>query len=398
MMTRLWKHVSFVVTLFGAVAFCEATEALQKPESAEALAWRFGLTQVYQQNVRGGASTKSRHGRYAGSYAFEGEVDLEALAGATGADFYVLVEGGWPNVGSIDSPAVGSYFGVNADAVEGEWGELSELWFEQSLLDRGLLVRFGKVDLTGSFECRGCEASFDGNRYANDETAQFLNGALVNNPTIPFPDRTFGLALFGSLAQAWHMGLAVAMGDDEDTSWGSVDEGLFAIVEGSFLPERRWGGAVAQAQYRVGAWCRTDETRDSEQQRGAYVSVSQPIWRGNEDCDSGHGLSLFARAGWADGPGAELADFWSFGVQYQGLWNARADDVLGLGLARGDFVRSADPGATVGSETVWELYYDVSLSSAVALSPSVQYVVDPGGDAGSDDALILALRLQITLE
>ena len=110
------------------------------------------------------------------------------------------------------------------------------------------------------------------------------------------------------------------------------------------------------------------------------------------------GASLLPERRWADGPGAELADFWSFGVEYQGLWDARADDVLGLGLARGDFVRPTDPRATVGSETVWELYYDVSLSSAVALSPSVQYVVDPGGDAGSDDALVLGLRLQIALE
>jgi hypothetical protein len=60
------------------------------------------------------------------------------------------------------------------------------------LLDGAVLIRVGKLDLTGGFECRGCPVSFDGNSFANDQTTQFLNGALVNNPTIPFPDRGLG--------------------------------------------------------------------------------------------------------------------------------------------------------------------------------------------------------------
>lgn len=70
--------------------------------------------------------------------------------------------------------------------------DITELWYEHALLDDTLRVRLGKMDITGGFECRGCPVSFDGSLYANDETGQFLNSALVNNPTIPFPDKGLG--------------------------------------------------------------------------------------------------------------------------------------------------------------------------------------------------------------
>ncbi len=264
----------------------------------DAIIPRIGLTQIYQQNVHGGLSMASRSGRYAGSYALEADVDLAALLGANGLGAYVLVEGGWPEAGGIDPAAMGSYFGVNADAIEGEWGELSELWLEQSFADGNLLARVGKLDLTGAFQCRGCDTNFDGNKYANDETSQFLNGALVNNPTIPFPDLTFGAAFFASPQETWHLGAAVALGDDEDASWGSVSQGVFAIGEASFIPEAGRAGERGRAQYRAGLWYRTDAGADSDdEQRGAYLSVSQPIRLVSKPSDDKGGLSLFARAG-----------------------------------------------------------------------------------------------------
>lgn len=366
-------------------------------EWADAITSRIGLTQIYQQNVHGGLSTASRSGRYAGSYALEAKVDFEALLGADGLELYALVEGGWPESGGIDPAAVGSHFGVNADAIEGEWGDLSELWLEQTFSDGNLLARVGKLDLTGAFQCRGCDASFDGNKYANDETTQFLNGGLVNNPTIPFPDLTFGAAFFASPHAKWHLGAAVALGGDAETSWGSDSQGVFAIGEASFTPEPRPSGGKGRAHYRAGLWYRTDKRADSdEEQRGAYLSVSQPIRLVSKPSDDGSGLSIFARAGWADGPGAELDDFWSLGLQYEGLWDD--EDVLGLGMGRGRFARGAEPEAPSGSETVWELYYNASITSRIAVGPSIQYVADPGGDTKGKDALAVALRLQMALE
>lgn len=203
---------------------------------------RLGLTQVYQQAIHGGRSVSEREGRYAGSYDLESQIDLGTAVGLEETKLHLLLEGGWPEAGGIDDASVGSYFGVNSDAVEGDWTSLSEFWLERSASGGRILFRAGKIDLTGGFQCRGCEGGFDGNLYANDETGQFLNGAFVNDPTIAFPDNTLGLGLVASPARPWHLGLALALRDRPEqeadvVSWGSADEGLFAIFETSFQPE-----------------------------------------------------------------------------------------------------------------------------------------------------------------
>ena len=52
--------------------------------------------------------------------------------------------------------------------------------------------------------------AFDGNAFANDETGQFLNGALVNNPTIPFPEQGLGVVLYFNPCDWWYIGGGVA--------------------------------------------------------------------------------------------------------------------------------------------------------------------------------------------
>lgn len=48
----------------------------QKLEEA-GLIFKLGLTQIYQQNLRGGLATGRHAGRYTGSWDLEGELDLE---------------------------------------------------------------------------------------------------------------------------------------------------------------------------------------------------------------------------------------------------------------------------------------------------------------------------------
>ena len=135
------------------------------------------LTSIYQQNVKGGLSTHRRAGRNSGSYDMQLSADLQELLGIEGAIVFVHTEGWWSKSGGIDGPSVGSVFGVNADARPRRSADVTELWYEQSMLDGAFLLRVGKMDLTGGFECSGCPVAFDTSAFSNDETRQFLNGA-----------------------------------------------------------------------------------------------------------------------------------------------------------------------------------------------------------------------------
>ena len=46
-------------------------------------------------------------------------------------------------------------------------------------------------------------------------------------------------------------------------------------------------------------------------------------------------------------------------------------------------------------ESVLELYYNAQITPWLALSPSVQYVANPGGDSSISDAVVCGVRAQI---
>jgi porin len=318
---------------------------------------------------------------------------------------YMLVEGGWPSMGGIDPVVVGSHFGTNYDAIPGEWADVSELCLVQALAGDWFFLHVGKIDLTAGFQHRRAVSAFDLNWYANDETSQFLNGALVQNPTIPFPANTLGVSLLARSSDHWQIAAATAVqSDDTDidkiASWTSGDQGHFCILEASFAPQMYRAGRALQGWYHVGGWWSGggDEAPFDADRTGVYLGISQEVFRETDDPDDDQGLGLFARYGLTEGQPADVRSFWSIGLQYTGLLETRGKDVLGVGYADGRFTGEDTLEAPVGGERVIELYYRMAVTPCLSLSPSVQYVADPGGETGGDDALVFGVRARIVLE
>lgn len=91
---------------------------------------------------------------------------------------------------------------------------------------------------------------------------------------------------------------------------------------------------------------------------------------------------------------ATVTNFFSIGMQHAGVIDGRDDDVLGLGFSQGIFSNRA--GLAEDNETVTELYYNAYVNDNLSLSPSIQYVASPGGTSGNGDAVVLALRAQMS--
>jgi len=105
------------------------------------------------------------------------------------------------------------------------------------------------------------------------------------------------------------------------------------------------------------------------------------------------GVGLFARCGLADEKVNEVRSFWSVGAQYQGLLPGRDEDVLAFGVAQG--LLSDDADFTASHETAMELYYNVQVAPWLNVSPSVQVVLNPGGDEARGEAVVLSVRAQL---
>jgi len=368
-------------------------------------------TNVFQHNVHGGTDTHNGF-RSSGSYDLELTLDLEKLLGVTGGTILAVGEGSYGK-GLSEGGKIGDMFGVNDDAGGDRSIDLTELWYEQSFFDGKLAVRVGKIDLTGGFECGGCPASFDGNSYANDETAQFLNAALVNNPTIPFPDNGLGVMIHYSPVDWFYcsIGAADAQGDARETGFRTAfhnEDYFFYAFEAGLTPRFAGPNGDLPGAYRFGLWYDPQpkeryindlggrlRPRSQRDDIGFYLSFDQAVYR--ESPGSDQGLGLFLRYGFANEHVNEIAHFWSLGGQYQGLIPDRDDDVLGLAVAQGmltNKLRYYDE--SPGQETVFEAYYNIEVTDWLNVSPDVQYIINPGGTHSATDCFIMGLRLQMS--
>ena len=319
-----------------------------KPLAAQGLTLTLSLTQIYQDVAQGGLSTHRDTGRYTGRYDLGMTADLDKMAGLKGASLYFSGEGGWSN--GIDPSSVGSLFGVNGDAIGDRSIFVREFRYDQKLFDDKLTLRIGKINLTGGFDCRGCPVAFDNNAFAGDETTQFLNNALVNNPTIPFPPKTLGAALYLRLTDFWYAAAGVA---DANGTIGNVEPAFeqparyFNIYETGYVLELPSDHGLLRGAYRVGFWSdprskeRFDGSGRSNDDAGLYVSLDQMLWRESDKDEQG--LGAFFRFGLADSHVDKVPDFWSAGLQYRGLIPGRDADVLAFGFAQG--CTSREPGA-----------------------------------------------------
>ncbi len=246
------------------------------------------MTNIYQLNAKGGQSTHRRQGRWSGSYDLEMTADLQKLLGVENAELYMLAEGTWSRR-DIDQTSVGSAFGVNGDFVAPrEAFNIIEFWYQQSYFEQTLKLRLGKLDMTGGFECRGCAVSFDGNAYANDENTQFLNSALVNNPTIPFPDYGLGAIVYWNPVEHWYLsaGVADAQADRRETGFNTTFAGedyFVYMAETGLTPQLDSANGPLQGAYRAGLWydpqpkAHSDADRLYRDDAGMYLSFDQAL-------------------------------------------------------------------------------------------------------------------------
>ena len=335
-----------------------------------------GLTQIYQLQLNSTAGLRtSRHsGRYTGRYDLEIEIDFDKLVGLPGASMYAWAEGGWSS--GIDESSIGSWMGVNSDAYLGNQAiQLSMMYYQQNLFEDRLRFRIGKLDASGSaYDVNGHVIGANANAYAYDENRQFLNGAFLYDPSIPYPWYSLGVSGVALPTDWFYMYAALVDDDPSDrgdsstfkTAFGGLSY-FFTNIETGFmtaLPQYNGSGALP-GTYRFGLWHQNRPKEDihggdKRDDVGFYMSFDQLVFKERDDAEDTQGLGLFARFGLADGDVNPYNTSWSAGAQYEGLIPNRDEDVLGVGVAQ---VRFGDYAETVKSrETAYEAYYRIQVT------------------------------------
>jgi len=255
-------------------------------------------------------------------------IDLEAIAGP-GPD-----------------RRLGSLSRVNADAetLGGQDEKLTarEVWLGLRFINDRLDLFVGKLDATNYF---------DRNTFANDETSQFLNAALVNNPMLKQPPNGPGAVA------RWDTGrdLGFSLGTHAPNDLGKdLAGGPYVIGEIDVHSAR-----LIDGNYRLWARMSTLPTDHRRQTWGVGVSVDQRLTPQ---------FGVFGRAGFSLTEGVSRTAYAaSAGLQWTGpLWD-RPRDRLGVGYS---FQREA-----LGDEHLVEAYYNLFLTDHLAVIGNLECLV-----------------------
>ncbi|MDR3256403.1 MAG: carbohydrate porin [Endomicrobium sp.] len=374
--------------------------------AADSLTEQFGIqvsgdaTFILQGTSKLNNTTESNNGENDATYSF----DLK-LTKDFGNDGKIVLgfEGGR---GLGLSQKLDTYAAVNIDAdntVNTAAGyvqpKITQLFYEKSFLNKKLIANFGKLNF-GSY--------FTGNNYAGDGAQQFVTESFAGDPLVENPGQRVALRL----------NYAVCNNIDVSCAYFTTDVNHFdtkgvGIIQATYKHS-------PNGNYRVYAWTNNGDHysfKNNNEKSGIHsigISADQAI---NEE------IGVFARLAYKDPSvystkletdpstqketeklNAPTSLFWSIGGQLKGSAWSRAKDVVGLAL--GQIYTSSDArGKTLydyenikdGAETQIELYYKFALNKHLALTPALQYFVNPkGGNAAIDKNIIVyGIRTQI---
>ncbi len=358
-------------------------------------------------NMQGGLQ---RHTAVIGNLTLSFSIDAEKLLGWRHTTAAIS---GWMNYGGHIADFVGDVQGVSN--IEGpQTVLLYEAWLEREFPKSAFSVRAGLYDLNSEF-------------YVLESAGLFLNGAQgmgvdfgqtgENGPSV-YPYTAIGVRLqWWPLPQvALRMALSDAVPGHPDHPFSnyigwSRHEGVLLTTE---LGLQHGDFEEAMARYgklALGAWIYTSRFHpvttensplgvEGQGNFGVYFLAEKTL-RANE-LAANRGLVAFLRFGLANGFYNQFDMGFGSGLVYRGLFDAQAEDQAGIGITlahasdRFGHVEAEKGRHVHNSELALEATYQRMVASWLMLQPDVQYIIHPGLDPDTRNALVIGLRIGVT--
>lgn len=248
---------------------------------------------------------------------------------------------------------------------------LIDLNWQQFLNDGKTGFVFGRYDPNDFLDVVG---------YANPWTT-FLNLAVSFNTSVALPAAMFGVGGGHWLTDQVSIGGTINDANGSETT-GSFEEGaeFYKAVETGWAP-----------------------SRDDRYYKKLHVMAWHVDERENAGVDDGWGMTVganwtfnkrwmpFLKAGVSEGTASLANASVSFGAIYK-FFNS--SDLVGLGVNW-----SQPSGTTLRDEEQWsnELFYRIQIGPNMAITPSVQLLVNPANNPDNDTIWIGGLRVRLAL-
>jgi porin len=361
-------------------------------------------------------------GEYDGVLELYVKADMHKLGFWRGLCFHA--DGYQIHGNSITAANIGSLMPVsNLEATPAT--RLFELWFEQHLFNDKLAVKIGQLAADAEFVIS------EGGGY-------FLNGTWgwpsITAADLPsggpaYPLATPGVRVAINPNDKWGLMVGVYNGDPAPKCRSydpqvcnphgldfELDDAPLLMVEGkySYNPNGLAG------TIKIGGWnhfgtfndqrfdssgaliaVTGNEGRPLDHDWGLYGIIDQLVWRVPGSAEA-QGVGIFARFIGAPAD-RNLVDFYfDVGVTFTGMFRRRPNDALAVGFAYtniSDQVSAFDVDfgepAPRNYESLVEICYTYQINDGWSVQPNFQYIWQPGGSSGVDNATVVGARTTI---
>jgi porin len=312
---------------------------------------------------------------------------------------------------------------------------LDEMWFEQTLADGRVSVRFGEMAADTEFMFADSAGAF---------IASTFGWTTLSSDNLPFGGPIYPFASPGvrvSVSPNDRLRLMTAVYDDdpigpcaEDLDPGQCNEhGLefrlehppLLLVEADYSYNKDAG---LRGTIKLGGWYdfgKFDDQRfdvnhglqaitgldplEHDGTYGLYGIIDQLIYRLPGEGDGG-GISVFARVIGSPSDRNQIDAYFDTGIVFAGMIRRRPNDVFGVGFAYTGISDDAsafdrDSGLSVirNHEALLEISYTAEIVPGWTLQPDFQYIWNPGGNVPDDtgtraikNATVLGARTTIS--
>lgn len=336
---------------------------------------------------------------FSARYMLDGAVtlDMGKIASIAGGKVYLdayltRVDGGSRDTGDIQGIS-------NIDSGD-DRGQVGEVWWEQTLDDKKVRFKIGKIDANSEF-------FFPGISSYNLHAAAAMTPAVA--ATAAFPDPAFGAVLFVYPCEHFYAGGGVFDGatldgyptgergpqtffsDNDSSSWIFCGE---TGVTWKSLGDMGKGRVSVGFNHHTGEFERFDGGTHNGS-TALYAIAEQQLWqagKGEEDAD--RGVYAFLQYGHGESSVNNVENHVGLGLTCVGCMEQRPKDAAGVYCSWVD-LSDAPGSAFAKNETAVEAFYQWQLTPAIAVTPALTWVANPGGSATVDDALAWQVRVTI---
>nr|WP_228703828.1 carbohydrate porin [Acinetobacter larvae] len=315
--------------------------------------------------------------------------DSEAKIAVTYRDGHSLSQTADALNGQNDT-AVGQLSSVQELWGRGQTWRLTDFWIQKKFLDQRLAIklgRFGEAEEFNSFDCKFQNLALCGSQVGNWAGDQWYNWPVsqwaMRVKYAIQPDLFVQAGVFEHNAENLKRSKGFNL-----SSKGS--NGALLPIEVIWQPMFSDMAGEYRAGYVYSTVDRSSQDTAIDQKQAYWMSAKQQL--STVDGNNARGLSAFIQATWfegdADNPDdAQIADMQNIGLSYVGLFAARAQDELAIGVSR---IHKQQTGFS--HEYNSELYYAVQVNNWLTIKPNIQYIHHIGALKSGNNAWVGGIK------